>query len=100
MGLIDADALNCKYRLMYDAETENQVMAIADFTIDAQPTVDAVPVKHGKWEEQGVFINEQIEEWQEARCSVCRLFHTTPYKYTFIKYAYCPYCGARMDKDD
>ena len=41
--LIDANALNGKYRLMYDAETENQVMAIADFTIDAQPTIEAEP---------------------------------------------------------
>ncbi len=81
----------------YKHSTPVQDSALHD-ALSRVPT--AVPVKRGKWEEQGVFINEKIEEWQEARCSVCHLFHTTPYKYTFIKYAYCPYCGARMDKDE
>jgi hypothetical protein len=78
-----------------DAHFKNYGNAI--MVIQVLPSAEP---KKGKWKEQGVFINEQIEEWQEARCSVCRLFHTTPYKYTFIKYAYCPYCGARMDKDE
>lgn len=45
MRAINADLLESKYRLMYDAETENQVMAVADFTIDELETFDFA----GKW---------------------------------------------------
>jgi len=57
--------------------------------IDSQPTVDAVPVKHGQWmsrEEGAVY-----PFWERYTCSVCG------------KHAddtdYCPNCGARMDKE-
>ena len=64
------------------------------------PTID--PVKHGRWEEREV-VNEidsstAINEWQVARCSVCRKDHTTPYLYYFTDYEYCPWCGAKMDE--
>ena len=53
----------------------------------------------GTWEERHVLNNEDgkiIEEWQEARCSKCGLWHTTPYLYYFHHYDYCPNCGSSM----
>ena len=49
--------------------------------IDAQPTIEAEPIKHGRWEEDG-------------QCSVCK-------DYPLARYMrnpnYCPNCGAKMN---
>jgi hypothetical protein len=82
--LIDADRFKAymleKY-LLYDN-------TLAD--IDAQPTVDAEPVRHGRWE-----IEYETEDGREIRCSECRM----------VFWAgkgrdgnYCPNCGAKMDE--
>ena len=60
------------------------------------PTVDAVEVVHGEWEECMVNDEPILEEWQSASCSSCGLYHTTPYMYNFKRYNYCPNCGADM----
>lgn len=64
---------------------------IAD--IDTMPTVDAEPVKHGKWNKRttiaycrnGIFI-----DYDEYLCSECQ-------RVTEIKENYCSNCGAKMD---
>ena len=68
MRLIDADAL------------KNM--------IDDQPTVDADPVRHGRWEK--VRGHQMVR-----RCSECGLI--MPRDRAFIHYIYCGHCGARMD---
>ena len=50
--------------------------------IDEQPTIDAEPVHHGKW----------VIEDGHVCCSECGEISK--------EYNYCPYCGARMDKDE
>lgn len=58
---------------------------------------------HGRWEEQTVISNEEenhIDEWQSARCSVCKRYLTTPYLYYFTNYDYCPHCGAEMNGEE
>lgn len=53
--------------------------------VKRQPTVDAVPVRHGRWvadpEDDGVYS-----------CSECG-------RYEFYESAFCPNCGADMRKD-
>jgi len=65
--------------------------------IEALPSAEVVPVKHGRWEEKTV-SNCVIDEWQSARCSVCGRYHTTPYMYYFTGFKYCPNCGAVMEE--
>ena len=70
--------------------------------INHAPTIDAVPVVHGAWEEETVDTyqeNAVIADWQSARCSVCKRYLTTPYMYYFTHYDYCPNCGAKMDAE-
>ena len=52
--------------------------------IEEAPTVDAVPVVHGKWE----FIDKY-----NVRCSVCLRPRNGK---TQILWEYCPNCGAKM----
>ena len=58
------------------------------------PTVDAEPVRHGKWERTDITAEDG---WALYRCSCCN-WHTT-YYYSFSAsptYNYCPNCGAKM----
>ena len=80
MRLIDADTFlkdvlpECKYP---DALRE---------AVERQPTIEADPVRNGRWEEIGGYEPEN----QGFACSVCD-FATT------VKSRFCPNCGARMD---
>jgi len=56
--------------------------------IDEQPTIEAEPVKHGKWELKHIGVGHYWE------CSVC---HTNPCIYVTKDTKFCPNCGARMD---
>jgi len=68
-----------------DATADGMILAMR-YGIKRLPTVDAVPVVHGRW----VIIPGSI--WPIGDCSVCGEQHigTNSAKY-------CPNCGARMD---
>ena len=56
------------------------------------PTVDAVPVVHGHWIDMGDF--EKCSACKATRLKEFNSFHGNA---TWIRTAYCPYCGASMD---
>lgn len=75
------------------------------------PTVEAEPVKHGKWveknptrmkwipeESDGITEDEiEVEDMTEQKCSICQRWTI---KFTHhIELNFCPLCGARMDGD-
>ena len=85
MRLIDADALLNRMQedpLFYFVERYG-----VSGVINAEPTVDAVPVRHGKWLDRN-------GEYQFGTCSVCgdRWGSIGVMKY-------CPSCGAKMDAE-
>lgn len=89
--LIDADAL----RREADTEDKNGLLTFSDVVtwIDEQPTVDAVPVRHGKWIHDG-YDNPHGVDWMH--CSECGSRDVyCPAAMT----NYCPNCGARMEED-
>ena len=55
--------------------------------LDKTPTVDAVPVVHGRYVR---VIDDDITDHYE--CSVCHGY--IPYDFTY--FLYCPHCGAKM----
>lgn len=59
----------------------------AESEIECAPTVDAEPVRHGRWESVTEDWRNQIMWWN---CSECDCEVST-------KYNYCPNCGAKMD---
>lgn len=82
--LIDADVLKKDLTRFYDGEV------VARKLIDEQPTVDAVPVIHGRWEWDGeAFV-----------CSACGSgYEGQPTMMGEPMFEFCPVCGADMRKD-
>jgi hypothetical protein len=91
MRLIDADRLTeeflswtmCDGASMYEIER----------TIDEQPTVDAEPVRHGRWEEHLEPIRwceDDVDVFY--KCSACQCT-------VHGESNYCPNCGAKMDEE-
>ncbi len=107
--LIDADAL--KTALYYDVSkgtygefTDGSEVSLTDREIlkliDEQPTIDAEPVKHGKWKQlagvQECFDIAGIKTWAiKYMCESCG-FQTFAIEGHFAQYNYCPQCGADM----
>lgn len=60
----------------------------AKLTLDNMPTVDAVPVVHGRWLDSNLWFNTVV-------CSECG----EPVEDGEPKFKYCPYCGAKMDRE-
>lgn len=89
MRLIDADKLN-----IYDVSPAygTCVMGITEEDIEFAPTVEAEPVRQGKW--VGCTNAESVD--YECKCSVCGY---TLFNDFARNYKYCPNCGARMWKE-
>jgi hypothetical protein len=62
---------------------------VADRLI-AVPSVDAAPVKHGRWEPSEKYFGYN-------KCSVCADCYIDPEWAMNGKWHYCPNCGAKMD---
>lgn len=86
MRLIDADELEKNF-----AVPSNELFyagTVLDYIKEA-PTVDAEPVRHGKWI---LYPDNQSKVVEADDCSVCGA------QWIFgEKYDYCPSCGAKMD---
>ena len=88
--LIDTDALKFPNIAIFDMKLHGVTVPMVRL-IDLQmlmPTVDAAPVKHGRWIE-----NEGFDGDYYYTCSVCH----TP---TENNMRYCPECGAKMDLEE
>ena len=90
MRLIDADAL--KEKVLSEDPNPWIVNIVTSGIIEAldnAPTIDAEPVRHGRWEKADNL---------KPKCSVCGEFHL--YSWTDHKKCnFCPNCGAKMDKE-
>ena len=91
--LIDANKLSeqmaatfeqCAYEGVESAECQ-----IALDTISEAPTVDAVEVVHGQWED---FCRGKM-----CCCSVCKAEFDNTCNEIHDEWHYCPNCGAKMD---
>lgn len=87
MRLIDADALPRQTQIFEfnGKRMENEIVNAK--SIDNAPTIDAVPVRHGRWK----VID--AEEPRRYGCSECK-------RLSWHMENYCPNCGARMDGDE
>ena len=98
MRLIDADALKVEINDKLEKVEACAYMALRnevsrlrkgiDAAIDSAPTIDAEPVRHGRWED----IKGAI------RCSGCQNTPLYDYHGRLVLVAWCPVCGAKMWK--
>lgn len=100
--LIDADALmNTLERYVNPMPGEHgngylSGLATAMDEVEAAPTVDAVPVVHGRWE-----IITDDYDCEMMCCSVCRSeFYDGDNDTVDCLHNYCPNCGADMRDGD
>ena len=94
MRLIDADALK-EQCFEFADDVPRSAMAFAQGQINCAPTIEAEPVRHGRW------IDHMVRDW---RCSECgerinKVRKVDGYCYD-DKPNYCPNCGCRMDKEN
>ena len=82
MRPIDADKIDFNEVFVGASDFARDTREAAQSLIDAQPTIEAVPVVHGRW---------KYKHWCCFECSECKhevdSKHLTPY---------CPDCGAKM----
>lgn len=95
MRLIDADAGMEIFEKkaqgsMFDG-TLRWVIPISE--LDALPTIDAAPVRHGRW----IMTNDHEDGTADFECSNCEYDDTFFTKILEIYIKYCPHCGAKMD---
>lgn len=102
--LIDADALKADYGMAEDCKDcktgylsceYDRIYSKMDFCgwLDDAPTVDAVPVRHGRW--------ECSDHYENAVCSECGYDTGKAWGFGYGRgcYKFCPNCGADMRKD-
>ena len=87
MRLIDADEIRWVDHYDSDGNLTKYKVAYSD---EMPPTVDAVPVRHGKW----IFNPKDAIEMMFTlpKCSECGAESADGGNY-------CPNCGARMDEE-
>lgn len=76
---------------------QTKVVAITVDVIERAPAVDAVPVRHGKWDDSGLYRFENGD--LAIRCTGCGCSLREDEFEKFV-WNYCPVCGARMDGGD
>ena len=87
--LIDADELKkrvCSYNPVKYTYEYGDVISVED--IDNAPTIDAEPVRHGKWIDDGITSH--------SRCSACDK-EWYWFDNCMEDWNYCPNCGAKID---
>ena len=96
--LIDADELKMCIRMLAKdiarahGGVDDATLALKEVydMVDDQHTIDAEPVRHGRW-----IHRQRYYEMDECDCSECGQRMTTG---AGQRMAYCPSCGAKMDK--
>ena len=92
MRLIDGDELIELLLSTAITDKQREYSECVQYAVQKMPTVDTVPVRHGRWEMKsdpyGFF--DEIPVCSECGCTT-RLREV---------YKFCPNCGADMMKDD
>ena len=85
MRLIDADEIRWSDHYDSDGNLSKYKVAYSD---EMPPTVDAIPVRHGKW-----IRWRDLNGIKRGKCSECIV------SYGNMDTPYCPNCGAKMDAE-
>lgn len=97
--LINADAIEYYRSTVYAFGAELfKADTVSKETIDNMPTIDAVPVRHGKWKWLSCTY-DRVPKEKEYECSECH--HKTIVHGDDMPWEnYCPNCGAKMGAEN
>ena len=91
MRIVDADRLKKSFEANTPIAFQDCVPGIHS-VIDLEPTVEAEPVRHGRWITDSFPMDDG--DYLMERCTACG---------TAIEYGmgtpYCPFCGAKMEDE-
>ena len=90
MRLVNADAVLENIKAQYSVSKARAIRII-----ESAPTVDAVPIVHGRWQYH-INANNDVNT-KDAYCSRCGFYVDVTTTFNFNKYLHCPNCGAKMD---
>jgi len=93
--LIDANAFKKENEQLLHCDFPYLSETTLEELIDDAPTIDAEPVRHGKWivwDEIIAGIYHTVSECSECGFTTDKMFRE--------EMPYCPNCGCRMDKDE
>lgn len=96
LGLLNSTSFPSFYPFPNDRAVEKRMINF-DYVmqiVKEQPTIEAGPVRHGRWE-------CEFETYGKLRCSVCKkeALLETANGALYATSNYCPNCGAKMDGD-
>ena len=98
MRLVDADALWLdianRSACLHDCCPRTKGKKGVLLLIDEAPTIEAEPVRNGRWIKQ---IPNRLGLSNYFVCSQCAMVTRTRYKAMMCEDAYCKHCGAKMD---
>jgi len=88
------------YMFHHELAVKEALEIVRDLCVNQAPTVDAVPVRYGRW----IRYDDTQEHTVKYICPYCfdyTAFREDPGDYTVRgNYIYCRKCGARMDGGD
>lgn len=97
MRLIDADAFKKENERLLHCDFPYLSETTLEELIDEAPTIDAEPVRHGKWKWLSCTY-DRVPKEMEYECSECH--HKTIVHGDNMPWEkYCPNCGVRMDEE-
>ena len=100
MRLVDANALYERLAFKRTVGSSNIYAGLesAIAQLRKAPTVDAVEVVHGRWEDGYAVDNQGNIVYKSIDCSNCHeIFKTDDREYWKERFKVCPFCGALMD---
>ena len=62
--------------------------------VSAMPTIEAEPVRHGRWMKQHT---DYGSKWHCSVCCIIPIRVGIGISFEIERFAFCPFCGARMD---
>ena len=93
MRLIDGDELIELLLSTAITDKQREYSECVQYAVEKMPTVDAVPVRHGRWIR--VYSRPGVFKYLGWTCDQCG--QRTGNEYAPQWYKFCPNCGARMD---
>ena len=83
---------------LFETYQPHMAISVIEFgnALNGLPTVEAEPVRHGRWIGISDGYADGYPVYDEWECSVCG----TVFEDEKPDYKYCPFCGAKMDAQE